>query len=367
MACGDVVRLIGSDGGTGLHFARRLKRGGGMGECHNNSNCRSENPFRVSRCRLMSALVLLVGRGLPVDLIAPDVDLYPYGVQKAEVTVGRPDGSTFTAVVYYPVSDNKEGVPHARVIFPAPVISFGHGYLAPPEVCASTLERLACRGYIVIASRSGLELFPSHRLFAEDLRHCLTFMADQHANPDSIWYQQVNVEAFGLLGLSMGGGACILAAADDSRVKAVATMAAAETRPPASEAAGDVTVPVCFLIGTDDQIAPAEQHALKIYEAAGPQRLALLIEGGYHCGFADLNAPCICDQGSIERHDQLAVTCERLTAFFDLRLRNHPDAREQLLAASPAGSPNVIVLGEVADEAVNVIPVKELGPLAVAS
>lgn len=331
-----------------------------MGESDLHSTCAGEKFFQAMRCRLMLVLTLFVGCGLPVDLIAPDVDLYPYGVQTAEVTVGRPDGSTFTAVVYYPVSDNKEGVPHARVIIPAPVISFGHGYLALPEVCTSTLEHLACRGYIVIASRSGLELFPSHQMFAEDLCHCLTFMADQHANPDSIWYQQVNVEAFGLLGLSMGGGACILAAADDPRVKAVATMAAAETRPPASEAAGDVSVPVCFLLGTEDQIAPPAQHGLKIYEAAGPQRLALLIEGGYHCGFTDLNAPCICDQGSIERQDQLAVTCERLTAFFDLHLRNHPDARAQLLAPSPPGSPSVIVLGEVADEAVNVIPVKEL-------
>jgi dienelactone hydrolase len=268
------------------------------------------------------------------------------------VTVSRPDGSTFGAVVHYPVQMNKEGAPASRIAFPVPVISFGHAYLSTPDLCASTLDHLASNGYIVIASRSGSELFPDHEQFAEDMGYCLTFLVAQTSQPNSQWYQQVDVERLGLLGHSMGGGAAVLAAATDERIKAVASMAAAETRPSAVEAAGRVTAPICFLIATEDRIAPAERHAMPMYEAAGSPKLAFLIEGGFHCGFLDANA-FGCDDGSLGRADQLAITWDRLVAFFDLYLRELPDARERVLAPSPPEGPHVTILDEQGGETVN--------------
>ncbi|MHC4834329.1 MAG: alpha/beta hydrolase, partial [Planctomycetota bacterium] len=56
---------------------------------------------------------------------------------------------------------------------PYPVFSFGHGFLTPVSRYDSTLDHLATHGFLVIASRSGGELFPSHAAFAADLVHCL--------------------------------------------------------------------------------------------------------------------------------------------------------------------------------------------------
>lgn len=268
------------------------------------------------------------------DQTAPVPDLGVFGVQADEVMVIRPDSSTFPAVVYHPIQISKDGVPFARITYPVPTIAFGHGYLASPDLYASTLEHLASHGYIVIATRSGGETFPDHRALADDLLLSLTYMTLQSGDPGSQFYQQVDPNRLAMIGHSMGGGAAILAAADDARVKAVATLACAETDPSAIEAAARMAVPALYLYGTEDSIAPPDQHALAVYANAGQPKLAMGIIGGCHCGFID-EWMSFCDVGSLSRTDQLSLVWDRLTAFLDLYLLELPESRDQLLAPAP--------------------------------
>jgi len=269
----------------------------------------------------------------------------PLGVVQTEVQVERTDDTEFEAVVFHPVQISKEGVFYSRIAYPLPAIVFGHAYLQPPEVYAATLEALASYGHIVIAPQSGSDLFPDHEQLAEDMSHCLTFLEEQTGREDSPWHQQIDVNRFGLLGHSMGGGAAILVAASDARVKAVATLAAAETTPSAIEAASRTRTPKLFLFGSEDRIAPPDRHALAIYEAAAPPRLAIVIEGGSHCGFLDSPA-LLCDDGQISRTAQLAFTWERLTAFFDLYLRDTPEARQRLVGSPADEDPSFFILSD---------------------
>ena len=81
---------------------------------------------------------------------------------------------------------------------------------------------------------------------------------------------------------------------------------------------------------------------MPIYEAVASPRVLLLIDGGFHCGFLD--SPIIfCDEGSIAREAQLALTWSRAAAFFDQHLRNLPDAYERLVAPA-AGGPGLEIL-----------------------
>src|SRR5690606_42031163 len=83
---------------------------------------------------------------------------------------------------------------------------------------------------------------PSHRAFAADLRTALRLVAHVRLGPRGI---SVDPEKLGLAGHSTGGGAAVLAAASGcgDPVRAVATIAPAQTMPSASEAARSVTVP----------------------------------------------------------------------------------------------------------------------------
>ena len=245
----------------------------------------------------------------------------PYGAGWVEVSVPRPGGGSFDALLFYPASGSGQGATYEGGGAPYPAISFGHGWMTAVTRYQSTLEHLASWGYFVIASKSYGGLFPNHSAFADDLRWCLTYLEDQGANPGSWLYQQVDTAALGVSGHSMGGGASILAAERDSRIRVVASMAAAETNPSAVASIAGVQVPVFLIACDEDSIAPPSGHTIPMYDAAfAPRRLPLL-EGGWHCGFLD-SSFFGCDSGSLPRETQLALTRGLLTAFFNLYLKD---------------------------------------------
>lgn len=263
----------------------------------------------------------MVGAASAQDLSAPG----PYGAGKTELTVTRPDSSTFTAVLYYPATSTGDGTPYDPAGSPYPGISFGHGYLQAVEQYDSTLRHLASWGYWVMASRSAGGFFPNHGSFAADLRYCLDWLEAQNATPGSALYEQVDPARFGVSGHSMGGGASILAAAADARVRTVANMAAADTNPSAITASGDLTVPSCLICGSSDTIVPPANHGQLMYANADAPRQLPMIAGGFHCGFTDEDF-LFCDSGSISRATQLAITRRLLTAWFNLYLKQDPSA-----------------------------------------
>lgn len=126
-----------------------------------------------------------------------------YAAGWREVSVTRPNNSTFTALLYYPAQTATQNAEIHLQASPCPGISFGHGYQVNPDKYRSTFTHLASWGYVVIASRSGGELFPSHQNFANDLSTCLTWLIEQTENPASFLYQFVNSDALALSGHSM--------------------------------------------------------------------------------------------------------------------------------------------------------------------
>jgi dienelactone hydrolase len=244
----------------------------------------------------------------------------PYGAGWLDVSVPRPGGGSFDALLFYPASASGQGASYDGSGAPYPAVSFGHGWLTAVSRYQSTLEHLASWGYFVIASSSYGGLFPDHSAFADDLRWCLTYLEDQQASPGSWLFQQVDTSGFGVSGHSMGGGASILAAQRDVRIRALANLAAAETNPSAIGAISGVLAPVCLIAGDEDAIVPPSGHTIPMFDnALAPRRLPLL-NGGWHCGFLD-SSFFGCDSGSLPRGTQLELTRGLLTGFFNLYLK----------------------------------------------
>jgi len=274
----------------------------------------------VWACLSLSLFLPLVGASAGGCPPFNPADPGPYQAGWQQVTIARPDNSTFTALLFYPAVSPGQGAPYHGGGAPYPAISFGHGWLITPPHYQSTLEHLATWGYLAIATESNTGLFPNHQLYANDMRYCLTYLETENANSGSWLYQQVDIAHVGLSGHSMGGGASILAVAADPRVRVVLAFAAAETNPSAVAAAASVAVPV-FLVGaSDDAIAPVSSHTGPIYDNANPPRQLPLLEGGWHCGFMDYNI-FGCDSGPLARETQLAITRRLLTETFGLYLK----------------------------------------------
>ncbi|WP_236796696.1 alpha/beta hydrolase [Amycolatopsis sp. GM8] len=155
-----------------------------------------------------------------------------------------------------------------------PGIAFGHGWLQPAGRYRTLLSHLASWGIVAAAPATQRGPLPSHRIFAAELRSALDIITGVRLGPGGL---SVDPAKLGLAGHSVGGGAAVLAAADDAKVKAVATFAAAQTLPQATEAARKLTIPGLHLAVAGDLVTPAIGNAEAIAKAwGGPVQLRMI-------------------------------------------------------------------------------------------
>lgn len=256
----------------------------------------------------------------------------PYSAGWRSVTVTRANSSTFTARFFYPATVAGQNATYNGAGAPYPAVTFGHGFFQTVSTYQSTLEHLATHGYFVIATDSEGGLAPNHQNFADDIKRCLTYLEQENASSASVLFGQVAVGKFGASGHSMGGGSSILATSQDTRIKALSNLAAAETNPSATAAMPAITVPVQLISGSADTIVPVASNGQLMFNATVSPKILPVIQGGWHCGFQDANG-FGCDNGSITRAQQLAETRRLLMAFFDLYLKRSEGNWKQVWGA----------------------------------
>lgn len=265
----------------------------------------------------------------------------PYSAGWRQVTVTRANNTTFTAQLFYPATSRGLNAPYTGAGAPYAAVSFGHGFVQAVTNYQSTLEHLATHGYLVIASESEGGLFPSHQNFANDLSRCLTWLEQQHATPASWLFQQVDTASFGMSGHSMGGGASVLAAAADARVRVLANLAAANTNPSAIVAAGALRTPAFYLSGSSDTIVPVGGNGQPMYAGTLGPRAIPVIQGGFHCGFLDASG-FGCDNGALPRAQQLEITRRMLATVFNLYLKHDQSRWRQVWGDQADADPRVL-------------------------
>ena len=261
------------------------------------------------------SVLALPGPALAQDLSQPG----PRTPAQRDVTVVRANGSTFTATVHYPATAAQSGAPVDAANGPYPIVAFGHGFVTPVTLYASTGAHLASWGFIVLLPQTQGSLFPSHSQFAADLRSSLDWMAGQGAVQGSPWAGAVDGARRGVMGHSMGGGCALLAADADPGIRVAVPLAAADTNPSSTAACAGVRCATRVIVGSQDTIVPPSTNAPMFANLRGPSQL-VTITGGSHCGFID-SAIAFCDSGSITRAAQLAVVRREATEFLLLYLR----------------------------------------------
>ena len=192
----------------------------------------------------------------------------PAGVKRGDLAVTGTPG-----IIFAPRSGHQ-----------LPVLAFGHGWLQPPSRYIELFRHLASWGIVVVAPATHRGPFASHRLFAADLIAALEVCSTVHLGDGEL---DIAADRAAVGGHSLGGGCAVLAAASNSRVRAVITLAATETSPSAIAAAQHCTMPSLHLAAVDDEVAPVSDNAEPIAHAwAGPSQLRML-DRTDHLGFTD--------------------------------------------------------------------------------
>lgn len=169
-----------------------------------------------------------------------------------------------------------------------PVVVFGHGFAMSGDNYDNIWQALTPQGYIVVLVNTETSLLgTSHGNFGGDLKFVAEAMQTQGSTASSIFYNHVSNKT-AIMGHSMGGGATVLAAANNTQITTTITLAPADTDPSSIAAAVNTKVPSLVLIGSDDCVVPAADGATPIYNNfTNIPKAFVSIIGGSHCNFSD--------------------------------------------------------------------------------
>ena len=206
---------------------------------------------------------------------------------------GGGPGRQIQTEIYYPTFIAGENTPVAT--FPEfPVIVFGHGFAMGWDAYQNIWEHLVPQGYIMAFVRTEGSLIPapSHGDFGQDLALVSTKMLALDIAAGSLFNGKVKQKSV-IMGHSMGGGATMLAAANNANISGIVGLAPAETNPSAIGVCANISVPALIFSGSSDGVTPPAEHHLPIYQGiASSCKSFVSITGGAHCYFANSNFNC---------------------------------------------------------------------------
>jgi dienelactone hydrolase len=168
-----------------------------------------------------------------------------------------------------------------------PAVALAHGWMQPVMRHSELLRHLASWGIVAIGPDTQRGPLPSTAALAADLRTALDIAVGVRLGGPGSYGGEISVDPYrlGLIGHGTGGGAAVLAAAQDDRVRALVLLAPSETRPSAIEAARSVFAPTLVLIAGKDRVSPAAGHAEPIASALAGKTEVRTLPKASHLGF----------------------------------------------------------------------------------
>jgi len=244
---------------------------------------------------------------------------------------------------------------------PYPVIVFSHGLNGFRQQSTAQVEELASRGYVVIVPEfpyasmitsfsngdiayHNPAVFPPSSVspdvyetgarllinqWVEDIAFALDFFSQQNADPQSPFYQALDLEKIGLFGHSTGGGATIEFCARDPRCKAGFTEDAF-VRPLNIKTLENGTTQPFFYLFSEVWPFPRNTELFNEYYAhSRPGSPVTTLSGAAHYDFTQLPtlsplAGPLGLKGQMDGARNEAILRAYVSAFFDQTLKNLP-------------------------------------------
>jgi len=229
------------------------------------------------------------------------------------------NGRNLNTIIYYPSFEEGIEAQIDTLNHPYQIIAFGHGFFMQNSYYISIFKHLASYGYIIIAPQ-----FPdnNHLQLGYDLIFCADYIKSQNQNPGSRFYNLIDITKTGLSGHSMGGGASLLAAANDISITVATPLAASETNPSAISVMNQIHGVVYLISAQNDGITPVNTNQLPMFTNALPIKSLPVIKGGNHTKFMDTRIWDWTDpNGYLTPAQQLTTTRKYLTSIFNLFLK----------------------------------------------
>ena len=278
-------------------------------------------------------LLILPAHAVDVKTMPPPDEPGPYHVGRFKVSYVVPPYGRYWATVRYPAVRNGWRAPKDMSQGPYPGIVVSNGLAGSEWNIKWIPKHLTTYGYVTIC------FTPPRRLLGDITQWAYGFsggieklksLNDMRLSPI---YGMVDVETFGVIGLSMGGGGCIEATgAPDSEIDAAVPLAPANSND-TMDAARNITVPTQLQVGNNDGMVPPA-NVVPFYTDLIQNTTVkeyLSITGGNHIGFIDefyarfaeffkIDKP-----KGIEFAEQRRISRKYFTAWFQYHLKGIDD------------------------------------------
>lgn len=201
--------------------------------------------------------------------------------------LGQTSGE-YEATIYYPSISSGACTPPDRARAPYPGIVFAHGFACTKDDYRWTGGYLAAHGYVSIlfTTPSRFNPFRAFPQCVEGFSRAIDHLASLDRQAGGLLEGMIDEGRIGVIGHSMGAITSLKAAAEDSRVKAVASLAPGYFRltsftNPYLEASKSIMVPTQLIMGSKDIICPPKD-ARSYYDAIPSVKEMLTINGAFH-------------------------------------------------------------------------------------
>lgn len=252
-----------------------------------------------------------------------------YHIGHYKISYIVPPYGRYWATIRYPATRDGWLAPKDTSGAPYPGIVVANGFAGSEWNIKWIPKHLTSYGYVTIC------FTPPNKLLGDTTQWAYGFNGgiEKLKSQNSLWFSpisdMVDVETFGGIGLSMGGGGCIEATgAPNSEIDAAVPLAPAGSDA-AKDAARNITVPTQLQVGTNDGMVPPDR-VLPFYTDMIPDTSVkeyLSITGGNHIGFIDgfvarlVEWFGIDNPKGIEFEEQRRISRKYFTAWFQYHLK----------------------------------------------
>lgn len=153
-----------------------------------------------------------------------------------------------------------------------PIIAWANGTMCPPDLYAGLLQELADGGYIVIANSETMAADGTAQIGSID------FILSENTNSLGVFYNRINTEKIGVAGHSQGGRSSVNAAAADSRIDCVLSIAGSNY----VEEAEKLSAPTFFMAGTNDMVVVPSKWIEPAYDVSKGPAVYASLNGAIH-------------------------------------------------------------------------------------
>ncbi len=164
-----------------------------------------------------------------------------------------------------------------------PIVAFANGTAVSYTFYEALLKELAKCGYIVVGNSETMAADGTAQISSID------FIISENSNSSSVLYGKVNTEKIAAVGHSQGGRGAVNAAAADSRIDCVLSIAGSNY----IEEAEKLRTPTLFMAGTKDWIVNADQWVKTAYDASKGPAVYVNYIGAIHTTCCSNPAPYV--------------------------------------------------------------------------